>query len=77
MLRGIEFRHAQAPSQQGARSGVDAQHSCFSLGQGLSGWPSNLVSALAADEFCDLGKLLDFPESKEIPSSIRRICLAC
>lgn len=27
---------------------------------------SNLVSTLAIDEFCDLGKLLDFPESKEV-----------
>lgn len=37
---------------------------------------SILVSVLATDEFCGLGKLLDLAESKEIPSSIQRKCFS-
>lgn len=58
------------------RCGVNAQCSCFSCGRRLSGCLSNLVSSLATDEFCDLGKLLDFPESKEISSSLRWECFS-
>lgn len=64
MLRGIEFRHVQAPSQQGARPavGLMPRNLVSHVGGDYLDGLSNLVSTVATDEFCGLDKLLDrFP----------------
>ena len=59
---------SQTPSQQGAGPTVGMMHGApvSHVGRDYPDGLSNLVSTLAIDEFCDLGKLLDFPESKEV-----------